>query len=149
MEILIIGVIFVALMAYISTRIKKAAKEAYEEEIIETEYFTIKKPEGFIVPVKDKSEFVFETYSKDFAEDEAEKFNQCWATVKEKDGIEYDSKTLETEKIEENITIKVFVKTLINNNLDKSFELEIFVLPDYYEQYSDRIKSLSDSFMLK
>ena len=50
MEILIIGVIVVALMAYASTKIKKSAREAFEVEVFENEGFTITKPEGFIIP---------------------------------------------------------------------------------------------------
>ena len=149
MEILIVGAILVALMAYVSTKIKRIASEAYEQEKVENEYFTITKPNDFIIPVKDNSEYVFETNSKDFAEDEAENYYQCWAFVRGKDGIEYDLEILETEKVEENVIIKTFSKTLVNKNLDKSFELEIFVLPEYEEKYADGIKLLLDSFSLK
>ncbi len=110
MEIFIIGIIIVALMAYASTKIKKAAGEAYKLEMLENEQFAITKPDGFIIPVKEHSEFMFEAYSKEFGEDEAEKLYQCWAIVNEKDGIEYDSNVCETEKIEQTVTIKHFTK---------------------------------------
>jgi hypothetical protein len=149
MEILIIGIILVALMAYASTKIKRAASEAFETEIFETEGFKITKPDGFIIPVKENSEFLFETYSKDFAEDEAEKFNQCWAVVVENGGTENSSEIIESEKIEDDVTIKNFVKNLVNPSLNKTYELEISVLPYYQEQYSDRIKMMLESFSLK
>lgn len=149
MEILIVGVIIVALMAYASTKIKNAAKRAYEQEIVETEQFTITKPEGFIIPIKEESEFVFETYSKDFGEDESGKFNQCWAFIREKEATEKKAEVSESEKIEDGVTIKVFEKILLNQNLNKTYELEILVLPEYYEQYSDRIKLMLNSFSLK
>ena len=149
MEILIVGVIIVALMAYVSTKIKKAAQQAYEPEALENEYFTITKPEGLIIPVKDKSEFMFEAYSKDFGEDEAGKFNQCWAVVNEKDGTNYDVNILESEKIEQDVTIKTYNKTLVSEKLNKSFELEISVIPEYQEKYADGIKLLLQSFNLK
>lgn len=149
MEILIVGVIIVALMAYVSTKIKKAAQQAYEPEALENEYFTITKPEGLIIPVKDKSEFMFEAYSKEFGEDDSEKFNQCWAVVNEKDGTNYDVNILESEKIEQDVTIKTYNKTLVSEKLNKSFELEISVIPEYQEKYADGIKLLLQSFNLK
>lgn len=136
-------------MAYVSTKIKKAAQQAYEPEALENEYFTITKPEGLIIPVKDRSEFMFEAYSKEFGEDEAEKFNQCWVVVNEKDGIDYDVNILESEKFEQDVTIKTYKKTLINKSLNKSFELEISVIPEYEEKYADGIKLLLNSFNLK
>ena len=149
MEILIIGVIVVAIMAYVSTKIKRAASEAYEQENVETEDFRIIKPESFIIPVKEKSEFVFETYSKDYGEDLAEKFRQCRAVIREKNGIESDADVLESEKVEDNVTLKTFSKTLVDKTLDKSYELEITVLPEYEEKYADGIKLMLDSFHLK
>lgn len=149
MEILIVGVIVVAIMAYVSTKIKKAASEAYEQENVETEYFRLIKPEHFIIPVKDKSEFAFETHTKDYGEDLAENFRQSWAVVREKNGIEDDAEVLESERVEDNVTLKTFSKTLINRSVDKSFELEITLLPDYEEKYADGIKLMLDSFHLK
>src|SRR5262245_39275440 len=128
MEILIIGVLLVALMVYVSTKIKKAAKQAYEQETFENEYFTITKPEGFIIPVKEASEFLFEAYSKDLGEEFTnEEFNQCQATVTEKAGIEAETEIVESEKLEKEISFKNFSKTLVSNNLKKSFALEILV----------------------
>jgi hypothetical protein len=149
MEILIIGAIFVAIMAYVSTKIKRAASEAYEQENVETEHFRLIKPENFIILVKENSEFAFETYSKDYGTDLAEKFRQSWAIVREKDGVEFDTELLESKRAEENVTIKNFTKTLIDKTLDKSFELEISVLPEYEEKYADGIKLMLESFILK
>ena len=149
MEILIVGFIIVALMAYVSTKIKKAAREAYEQETFENEYYRITKPNDFIIPVKEGSESKFETYSKEFGEDEADKLNQCRATVNEKDGVKYDPAVLETERVEQNITVKTVSKTLVNKELNKSFELEISVLADYEEKFADAIKLMLDSFSLK
>jgi len=150
MEILIIGVILVALMAYASTKIKNAAKQAYEQETVTGEHFTIIKPEQFIIPVKDVTEFEFECYSKDFAEDEAEKFNQCWAVIKVRDGIiKKETETFEFDKIEDGVTIKTFCKVLPDAPMNKSFELEIFLLPEYQEKYSEGINLMLRSFALR
>ena len=150
MEILIIGALFVALMAYVSTKIKRRAQAAYEQEPLENEYFTITKPEGFIVPVKESSEFLFETYSKDLGEEFTnEEFYQCRANVTEKTGIEYQTEILESEKLEKETSFKVFSKTLVDQNLKKSFKLEIFLLPEYQEKYADKINLMLESFALK
>mgnify|MGYP007097599700 CR=1 FL=1 len=48
MELLIPGLILVALMVWASTKIKRSAAQAYAAESIETEYFAIEKPDGLI-----------------------------------------------------------------------------------------------------
>lgn len=149
MEIFIIGAIIVAIMAYVSTKVKRAASEAYEQENVETEHFRLIKPEHFIIPVKEEPEFVFETYSKDYGEDLAENFRQSWAIIREKNGVEFDTETIESERVEDNVTIKIFNKTLVDRSLDKSFALEISLLPEYEEKYIDGIKLMLDSFHLK
>ena len=65
MEILIPGIALVALMVYVSTRIKRSAAKAFDEELIETPDFAIKKPEGFIAPA-DGNGIAFAAYSKEF-----------------------------------------------------------------------------------
>lgn len=149
MEILIIGGLLVALMAYLSTKIKKEAKRAYEQEVIETEGFKIIKPVDFIIPLKKGSEYAFETYSKDFGEDEAEDLSQCWAVIKQKDGIDSGPQTFESEKIENDVTIKSFFKILVNPALAQTYELQISVLPEYQEKYFKGIKLMLESLSLK
>src|SRR5688572_5270267 len=65
MEILVPGLILVALMVYASTRIKKRAAEAFETERIETDDFTLQKPDGFLHVIGD-TDHAFSAYSKDF-----------------------------------------------------------------------------------
>src|SRR5205085_2158799 len=82
MEILIVGVILVALMVYASTRIKKSAARAFESETIDADEFYIEKPEGFINPLRDESaEYAFEAYSKDFGTGDAENVYQAQAFI--------------------------------------------------------------------
>ena len=148
MEILIFGIILVALMAYASTKIKKSAQAAYELEVFDNEEFTITKPEGFIVPFNEKSPYAFEAYSKDFGDDEARKFNQCWATVSVNNGFKKNS-SIKTKKNEKDVLIQVFTKTLGNKKLNKSYELEISLLDEYKEQYLEKIEAMLGSFALK
>ncbi|MFN0277719.1 MAG: hypothetical protein ACKVRN_03860 [Pyrinomonadaceae bacterium] len=67
MEILIPGLILVALMVYASTRIKKTAAAAFEQETIETDEFIIQKPEGFLHNLNGDPKFVFEAYSREYS----------------------------------------------------------------------------------
>lgn len=81
MEILIPGLILVALMVYASTKIKRKAAMAYDEERFDAPDFSITKPEGFIIPAED-SEFAFAAYSKEFGADEADEIRQVSAEIK-------------------------------------------------------------------
>src|SRR5687768_214257 len=69
MELLIPGLILVALMVYVSTRIKKSAARAYEVETVDTPEFHIEKPDGMLNPLNDQSPYAFEAYSRDFGRD--------------------------------------------------------------------------------
>ena len=70
MELLIPGLILVALMAYASTRIKRSAAQAFEAETVETDDFVIQKPEGFLNVINGDPQFAFQAYSKEFGADD-------------------------------------------------------------------------------
>jgi len=67
MELLIPGLILVALMVYASTRIKRTAAAAFEAETVETDDFIIQKPGGFLNNLNGDPKYIFEAYSKDFS----------------------------------------------------------------------------------
>lgn len=81
MEILIIGIIVVALMAYVSTRVKRSAAAAFQAETVETSEYSIQKPDGFLSMIGGDPQFAFEAYSKDFGTGPAEKLRQVRATL--------------------------------------------------------------------
>lgn len=174
MEILIIGGILVALMAYVSTRIKKSAADAYERENIETEEFTIIKPESFISPTGESSEYIFTAYSKDFGRDEAEEFRQSKAELRvyagagfeeicrnakqsagkiisEETGESGNGKIcfLNAEKTENEIETEIFYKIAESEKQNKIYELKISVLSDFRENYSAAVNELLRSFTTK
>lgn len=176
MEILIVGVILVGLMVYVSTRIKKSAASAFEQEIIESEDFRLIKPEGFISPIKENSDFVFEAYTKDFGKNDAEEFRQAWANlvvisdssfeiavenVKKSNREILSEKTLKDapeeqkiclvdgEKAEKNVTVKTFYKVIESSRHRKIYQLQISVLDAYRENYADRINNMLKSFAVK
>lgn len=174
MEILIVGGALVALMVYVSTKIKKSAAGAYERETVETEKFSIVKPENFINPIGKNSEFVFVAYSKDFGTGDAEEIRQAEAdlriyaggifdnicrnvkssarkiiseeTVRIADGKVYFARA---EKNENNIETVIFYKIIESQKLGEVYELKISVLREYLENYSMAINELSESFTVK
>jgi hypothetical protein len=144
MEIWIIGGAIVALMIYASTKIKKSAASAYERETIETEEFSIVKPEGFINPFE--SDFAFEAYTKEFGAEKAEDFRQCRASLTIENNSGNEGLT-ENEIIEKDVSIKVYRK-IINQN-GKTFDLKISVLQENEADYKDRINEMLESFAIK
>ena len=170
MEILIIGVIVVALMVYTSTKIKKSAAAAFAEETIETDEFSLVKPEGFLSPVENEDFLAFYAYSKEYGEEEnAEKSRQSLIKLKILAGrslaeIGKDIKagfdeTLEEEKIGENtllltgLSSEKDLETLYYHKLvaenEQVFDLEMSVLKDYREKYEEKAEKLLESFRVK
>lgn len=144
MEIWIIGGILVAIMIYASTRIKSAAKAAYEEEVIETETFRIIKPEGFLAPGIPKEPFVFEANSKDLGGISGSIPKARIEIRKMEDG---DSKPIfESEALIGGDPVVVTQKVLKDGNLNIAYDLKIFVLKEEKAEYSEKIKRLIDSF---
>ncbi len=82
MEILILGGILVALMVYVSTRIKRSAAGAYEKEVVDANEFSVTKPEGFIIIDNDDPAVLFAAYSKDYGEEDADTVRQVTAELK-------------------------------------------------------------------
>jgi hypothetical protein len=66
MELLIPGLILVGLMVYASTRIKRSAARAFEEETIGTSDFTLKKPDELLQVLNGDPSLSFEAYSREF-----------------------------------------------------------------------------------
>lgn len=167
MEILIPGLILVALMVYASTRIKKNAARAYEREEIETDEFSIVKPDGFIIPVNDTSELAFEAYSKEFGRDEADKIRQAAISISVFDGrnlAEVRGQTLRgidesnvrtdankdvvaVERTEDGIVIDDSYKLIEKNS--RVYRLQISVLREHKNEYSRKTQEMLDSFAVR
>ena len=177
MEILIVGVILVALMVYVSTKIKRSAAQAFEREMIETDDFSLVKPEGFISPVNEDSAHLFEAYSKDFGEDDevlnvrqanvelsarenADFQTACDAARRSFDNVrsekmltdELGNQTaclLEGDENRDEASFRVFRKIAASGSQPKIYDLKISILPAYLEQYAERAREMTDSFSLK
>lgn len=172
MEILIPGLILVALMVYASTKIKKNAARAYERETIETPEFSIVKPEAFICPVDHDEQLAFAAYSKEYGRDQSDSVRQVSAEVRKFDDANFDeicerakidstrivsedigilngSKccVIEAERIEKGVTMDAIYKIVATEG--GIYELKISILPEYKNDYSSRTDELLSSFILK
>ncbi len=172
MEILIPGLILVALMIYASTKIKKNAALAYERETIETAEFSIVKPGGFICPVEHDETLIFAAYSKEYGRDDTDNIRQVSAELRRFDDANFDeirervkidsvkvvsedigvlngakSCLIETERLENGITLDAIHKIIAGDG--RIYGLTVTVIPGYKENYSSKIDELLDSFTLK
>ena len=167
MEIMILGALLVALMVYVSTRIKKTAADAFVEEVHTDERFTIVKPEGFLHPVDPNPRFPFEAYSKDFGADDAEQMRQARVRVEvsetpfaaardaaraEPDRILTEEEVenmywLRGEKTENGVATEIYRKIVARG--DRTCDLRIQVLREHVEDYAARIVRLLESFEVK
>lgn len=172
MEILIPGLILVALMVYVSTKIKKNAARAYDRESIETPEFSIVKPEGFICPVDNGEHLEFAAYSKEYGQDQSDSVRQVSAEVRKFDDANFDEIcerakvdsvrivsestgilngwkwcVIEAERIDKGITLDVVYKIVASEG--GVYELSISILPEYKESYASRTDEMVSSFVLK
>jgi len=169
MELLIPGLILVALMVYVSTRIKRTAAEAFAEERVETDDFIITKPEGFIIPTGSPSNFAFAAYSKDFGTDDADEIRQVSAElmIYEHDSLENvrgsicsdgvkmvsdqrligNAEILETESIQNGIGLETEHRLVEKH--DKVFHLAITALPETKAEQQRNIDTLLAGFEVK
>ena len=174
MEILIVGGALVALMVYVSTRIKNSAASAFEREAVETADFSIIKPENFISPVSENSEFAFTALSRDFGTGEAEEFKQAQVELRilpnadfeevyraarqtagkiisEETSESVDEKIcfLNGEKTENGIETETFYKIIGSKTQNKIYELKISVLSEYRENFLAAVNEFLNSFTVK
>jgi hypothetical protein len=169
MELLVPGLILVALMVWASTKIKKNAEMAYQEEVVETDRFVITKPDGFLSPVEPGEGLLFAAYSKDFGTDEADGIRLASAEITEhpeetfaavRDQLaetteiisdepaqkigETRSVRLTASRAENGVEIKEYVKLVESG--DTVFQLRVSVLGEQETAFSDRIETMLDSF---
>ncbi|RMG09646.1 MAG: hypothetical protein D6735_00345 [Acidobacteria bacterium] len=147
MEILIIGLILVALMVYTSTKIKAAVAAAYSEEKIQTPDFEIIKPDGFLSPCDDKSIYAFEAYSRDFGEGKAADLHHVAVTLLIHERLSFNEAEIESHEVKNGVSLKIIRKYLHTSR--NTYELTITALKDNYQQYEERIQKMLDSFQIR
>jgi len=167
MEILIPGLALVALMVYVSTRIKRSAAKAFDEEIVETDEFTVTKPEGFIMPAGAKG-VAFVAHSKEFGTDKADSIRQVSAELRihtrsleeVRDSIVGEASKvvseqhlvnrsiiLETEKTDNGIVLEMEYRLIEKGS--RVFEFVVAALSETKEEQQRSIDTLLTSFEVK
>jgi hypothetical protein len=172
MEILIPGLILVALMVYASTKIKKRAAEAYAREEFDGDGFAIVKPDGFIIPAELPKGLLFSASSKDYGHEEADGFRQVSAEVRahkdstlenaretmlgdfESIGDEFTEKVdettfwiAETRGSTDGVTMDIYHKAFERES--RVVELMITAIAEHKDERSQNIEELMNSFTAK
>lgn len=171
MELLIPGLILVALMVYASTKIKKTAAGAFEPETIETDDFAIEKPDGFLNVLNLDPGLELDMYSKEFGIENAAdkrqarielrhyrvcKMSEAIAMIKEKATIRSDIgeiinerkyRLIEAERIEKGIGFREIYK-LTEKGAD-IYELKAIILEDAADDISQKADAVVLSFTVK
>ena len=171
MELLIPGLILVALMVYASTKIKKNAAKAYDEEVIENERFRLTKPEGFINPVEPVGDAIFSAYTRDFGTEESAEMRLAAANIyffpgktiadrqteiAEKGEVvnarsfhigPFPAMLLEGTHTDNSVKIVSFHKFIEDEN--DLYELRVEILEDEREEFVERVEKMMDSFELR
>jgi hypothetical protein len=168
--------IFIAVLLFISSKIRNAASAAYEPEMIERENFSIYKPEGYLNPVEWTESVPFEAYTRELGERSMGRLRKSLVKLTVSDGLNFDKLRkeikanapefvstvfdenaptgqriclIETKKEEKEITTVFLNKIVESRRQKKTYNLEISVLEDYRDEYEDRIGAMLDSFSLK
>jgi hypothetical protein len=171
MELLIPGLILVALMVYASTRIKRIAAEAFEPETVETDDFTLEKPEGLLNVINRDPSLAFQAYSRDFGVDEAAEFRAVraeirvyenrsldYATAAIREAVKVNSEiseiiderkynVLEAEMIERGIGFRELYK--LTEKDGQVFELKIIELEDLADDLVQKAETMFATFAVK
>jgi hypothetical protein len=111
MELLIPGLLLVALMIWASTKIKRSAAAAFDAEHIEGDGFALDKPDGFLNLQYGSSDHLFDAYSKEFGLGEASNVRAATAVVYSTDESLNEAATLEQTR-------------LMNSDRSERFELD-------------------------
>ena len=172
MELLIPGLILVALMVYASTRLKKYTAAAFEAESVETDEFAIEKPAGFLHVLNGDPTYAFEAYSREFGTSGAENIRRATVTIRTDagrsikqitadrirkedgkvsdttevvDGIKY--KVIELTRTEKGVDRRIFHKLAESNG--KVYDLRIAALSETTDELLPGIETLLSSFRIK
>jgi hypothetical protein len=163
MEILVPGLMLVALMVWASTKIKRNTAKAYEEEKVEGAGFSLIKPDGFLHKLNASDAVDFEAYSKEFGVDNASNHRRAVLTLQsttddlasvrkairataESIAEDPESGVLEVERTEEGFPVNAFYKFETENG--KLYELQAVVLREHKDDYLRRIQRLFESFQV-
>lgn len=150
MEILIPGLILVALMAYVSTRIKRSAADAYERESIETDDFAVMKPEGFITIPSPDTDIIFAAYSKEYGTGDADRYRQVSVELRSHSKVSIDDvkrSLLESSELtdEQHLAGGMIILETRSASDEVEFENQYRLVAKVQTVYELRISALSET----
>lgn len=168
---------FIALLLFISTKIRNAASAAYEPENIERDNFRIYKPEGYLNPVDYTEKTPFEAYTREVGERAAGRLKKSLVKLTVSDGLNFDNLRKEIKKdaqeyvsteFDENapegqkicvietknendnkVTTVILNKIVESRQKKKTYNLEISILEQAEDEYEYRINRMLNSFKVK
>jgi hypothetical protein len=171
MELLIPGLILVALMVWTSTRIKRNAAAAFEAETIETDDYILEKPDGFLHVLNDETDRDLLAYSKDYGPGDLKGDRKAIIEIRILPAATVDSRneqlktdnlivnsidsfldggeravTFETETPGDPTTVSYY--KLVTRG-QRVFELRFTVLRDFADEFSEQRESVFRGFMAK
>ena len=168
--------LFITVLLFISSRIRRVANRAFDPEIIETPEFKINKPEGYLHPLNNDSGLPFEAYSRELGEKGGGRLRKSLVKMSVNDGLNFSkvlksakqnadniySETipekvpqgqkiclLEGYKTEDDIKRAVFHKIVESRNQNKTYNLEVTVLEANEDEYIPKASELINSFTVK
>ena len=173
--ILALGLLLVATMVIVSTKIKRAAAEAYEPETVDKEEFRVEKPAGFLYPLNAKTEFAYEAYSKTYGDRGTRNIWRARTRLRESEGLnvrriideasksesDLSEKRLEdlpkqqigsilrSNKEDDEVFYRVFRKIIGDKKRNKTWELKTTVLGPFEEEYTEIVCEMMKSFEVK
>jgi hypothetical protein len=161
MELLIPGLILVALMIYASTRIKRTAAAAFDAETVEGENFTVEKPDGFLNVIG--GEYPFEAYSKDFGAggEQDVRLGRALLTIMDGSCVLPDERSKERTEVIDDIHYTIFEIAREENGVQfidqhktadhagQCYEFRTIRLASASEEFSAKLEALLDSFRLR
>ena len=167
MEILIPGLILVALMAWASTKIKKRAADAFEAESVETEDYFVRKPEGFLHVIGSQSH-EFEAYAREFSagEDSQTRRATIEIDILRNTSLEDIRDMVRTNASESELrrddghVCEIIAREMANQTPvtafykiiaagDKALRLRVAVVTEHRGEFEQRIDETLDSFTIR
>jgi hypothetical protein len=106
MELLIPGLVLVAIMVWASTRIKRNAAAAFDAEQVETDDIVLEKPAGFLHVLNDNTGLLFRAYSKDFGAAGRSDLRQATIEVERHSGIDIDAVMTSKKRSSESLKLE-------------------------------------------
>lgn len=171
--------VFIGILLLISTRIRNAASVAFEPEAIDKKDFKIFKPEGYLTPIDEATDYPFEAFTREVGERKAGRLRKSTSKLEIYDGLQFEeireqtrgnfseilSETIydgvpegqeicliesrEPENDEDSVSKLYFHKIIESKPNRKTYDLEIMVLEAHIEEFEERKNSLIESFQVK